>query len=200
MREKSICLLEWCCKRIDDLAQLGRDPGQCHLLEGSVGVPFLADGSTQTVLVLSPGLERVWDLVHSIRCRLLVALLVDDHVGQLGVLAFAQLNTVAGLRLLHNDILSLLGALSTPSSLKYVESDDHELVSVKQYMSELQKSTHKKKGSLPIQEESYQHPWASRLRQSPSFPARTRTQHCRWRKREPPGRVVKGQQWSWRGP
>jgi hypothetical protein len=144
VREKSICLLEWCCKRIDDLAQLGGDPGQCHLLEGGVGVPFLADRSTQTVFVLSPGLERVWDLVHSIRCRLLVALLVDDHMGQLGVLAFAQLNAVAGLCFLHNNILSLLGAPSTPGSLQCVKGDDRELVSVKQYIGPAKIYTQKK--------------------------------------------------------
>lgn len=125
-KREYVCLLEWCCKRIDDLAQLGRDPGQGHLLEGGVGVPLLADGGTQTVLVLGPAREGVWDLVHRIRCCLLVALLVDDHMGQLGILALADLDTVAGLCLLHNDVLLLLGALSTPGTLKYVKSDDNE--------------------------------------------------------------------------
>ena len=110
-------LLEWCSKRIDDLAELGRDPWQRHLLERRVRVPLLAYWCPQTLLVLRPRLEWVWDLRHCIRRCLLVAPLVDDDMRQLGILALARLNTLTRLCLLHHDVLLLLGTLTSPRAL-----------------------------------------------------------------------------------
>lgn len=107
-------LFEWCGEWVDDLAQLGRNSGQSHLLEGSIGVPFLADRGTQTLLVLGPGLERVGNLRYGICRSLLVAPLVNNDMRQLGILALARLDTISRLRLLHNNILLLLGSLSSP--------------------------------------------------------------------------------------
>ena len=111
-------LLEGCGEGIDNLAQLGGDTGQGHLLEGSIGVPFLADGRAEGLLVLGPGCEGVGQLGDRIGGGLLVALLVDDNMSQLGILAFTGLYTLAWLRLLHYHILLLLLSLASPRALR----------------------------------------------------------------------------------